>query len=61
MFWLQVSDDGVFALVNGLPSNSIKVILLYIRYVFKISKRHLTFIKRPGHHLISLKNLISIS
>ena len=34
---------------------------LYIRYVFKISKRHLTFIKRPGRHLISLKNLISIS
>ena len=35
--------------------------MLYIHYVFKISKCHLTFIKRPGRHLISLKNLISIS
>ena len=36
-------------------------LVLYIRYVFKISKRHLTFIKRPGRHLISFKILISSS
>ena len=36
-----------------------KIQLLCIRYIFKISKRHLTFIKRPGRHLISLKILIS--
>ena len=41
------------------PAESFKTLLLYIHYVFKISKHHLTFIKRPGHHLISLKILIS--
>ena len=39
--------------------------MLYIRYVqllvFKIGKRHLTFSKRLGRQLISLKNLISNS
>ena len=39
--------------------------MLYIRYVqllvFKISKRHLTFSKRLGRQLISLKILISNS
>ena len=58
----QTSGDLIndkYPVIGDSLSNSQVLYIRYVQLYSQISKHHLTFIKRPGRHLISLKILIS--